>query len=39
MSEVRPRNIDTSGILNYSEYQFDMVRSGIGIYGYGNCNG
>ena len=29
--------LNTSGILNYSKYQFDMVRSGIGIYGYGNC--
>ncbi len=28
--------LNTSGILNYSEAQFDMVRSGIGIYGFGN---
>ena len=28
--------LNTSGILNYSEAQFDMVRSGIGLYGYGN---
>lgn len=29
--------INTSGILNYSEIaQFDMVRGGIGLYGYGN---
>ena len=27
---------NTSGILNYPEAHFDMVRSGIGIYGYGN---
>ncbi len=28
--------LNTSGILNYPEGQFDMVRSGIGLYGYGN---
>ena len=28
--------LNTSGILNYSDYQFDMVRSGIGLYGFGN---
>ena len=27
---------NTSGILNYPEAHFDMVRSGIGIYGFGN---
>ncbi|MBD0823258.1 alanine racemase [Aestuariibaculum marinum] len=27
---------NTSGILNYPEAHFDMVRSGIGLYGYGN---
>ena len=27
---------NTSGILNYPEAHFDMVRTGIGIYGYGN---
>lgn len=27
---------NTSGILNYSQAHFDMVRSGIGLYGYGN---
>ncbi|UGU18282.1 alanine racemase [Sinomicrobium kalidii] len=27
---------NTSGILCYPEAQFDMVRSGIGLYGYGN---
>ncbi|MEO0570678.1 MAG: alanine racemase [Bacteroidota bacterium] len=28
--------LNTSGILNYPEAAFDMVRSGIGLYGYGN---
>ena len=28
--------LNTSGILNYPEAQFDMVRSGIGLHGYGN---
>ncbi|NER10084.1 alanine racemase [Muriicola jejuensis] len=28
--------LNTSGILNYPEAQWDMVRSGIGVYGYGN---
>ena len=28
--------LNTSGILNYADYQFDMVRSGIGLYGFGN---
>ena len=27
---------NTSAIINYSEAQFDMVRTGIGLYGYGN---
>lgn len=27
---------NTSGILNYPEAHFDMVRSGIGMYGFGN---
>ena len=27
---------NTSGVLNYPEAQFDMVRCGIGLYGYGN---
>ncbi|MBX2826727.1 MAG: alanine racemase [Flavobacteriaceae bacterium] len=27
---------NTSAILNYPEAQFDMVRTGIGLYGYGN---
>lgn len=28
--------LNTSGIINYAHAQFDMVRSGIGLYGYGN---
>jgi len=28
--------LNTSGILNYHDYQYDMVRTGIGLYGYGN---
>jgi alanine racemase len=28
--------LNTSGILNYPEAQFDMVRCGIGLYGFGN---
>lgn len=28
--------LNTSGILCYPEAQFEMVRSGIGLYGYGN---
>ena len=28
---------NTSGILNHPEAQFDMVRSGIALYGYGNA--
>ncbi len=28
--------LNTSGILNYPDAQFDMVRSGIGLYGFGN---
>lgn len=28
--------LNTSGILNYPEAQYDMVRSGIGLHGYGN---
>ncbi|MGB3774796.1 MAG: alanine racemase [Leeuwenhoekiella sp.] len=27
---------NTSGILNFPEAQFNMVRTGIGLYGYGN---
>ncbi len=29
---------NTSGVLNYPEAHFDMVRCGIGLYGYGNTN-
>lgn len=28
--------LNTSGIINYPMAQYDMVRSGIGLYGYGN---
>ena len=28
--------LNTSGIFNFSEYQFNMVRLGIGLYGVGN---
>lgn len=28
--------LNTSGIINYPQAQYDMVRSGIGLYGYGN---
>lgn len=28
--------LNTSGLLNYPQAQFDMVRCGIGLYGYGN---
>lgn len=28
--------LNTSGIVNYSNYQFDMVRLGIGLYGFAN---
>jgi len=38
MLEYRPlmHQSNTSGILNYPEAHFDMVRTGIGLYGYGN---
>lgn len=29
--------LNTSGIINFPEAQFEMVRSGIGLYGYGNA--
>jgi alanine racemase len=29
---------NTSGILNYPEAHYDMVRSGIGLYGFGNSD-
>jgi Alr-MurF fusion protein len=28
--------LNTSGIINYNDYQFDMVRLGIGLYGVSN---
>jgi len=28
--------LNTSGIINYPQAQYDMVRSGIALYGYGN---
>jgi alanine racemase len=28
--------LNTSGILNYPEAQYDMIRTGIGLYGFGN---
>ena len=28
--------LNTSGVFNYPEAQFDMVRTGIGLYGYSN---
>ena len=28
--------LNTSGIINYPQAQFDMVRLGIGLYGFGN---
>lgn len=36
--EYKPmlHQLNTSGILNYPEAQFDMVRCGIGLYGFGN---
>ncbi|NJB71400.1 alanine racemase [Saonia flava] len=36
--DVKPLKhiLNTSGIINYPEAQYDMVRSGIGLYGYGN---
>lgn len=30
--------LNTSGIVNYPQAQFDMVRLGIGLYGFGNDN-
>ncbi|WP_339707996.1 alanine racemase [uncultured Kriegella sp.] len=33
---VCKHTLNTSGIINYPEAQFDMVRSGIGLYGFGN---
>jgi alanine racemase len=30
--------LNTSGVINYPQAQFDMVRIGIGMYGFGNDN-
>jgi alanine racemase len=30
--------LNTSGILNYPEAQYDVVRTGIGLYGFGNSD-
>ncbi len=30
--------LNTSGILNYKKAQYNMVRSGIGLYGFGNSS-
>ena len=34
--KLKKHLLNTSGIFYYSDYQFDMVRSGIGLYGFGN---
>jgi alanine racemase len=34
--QTRKHLLNTSGIINYPEAQLDMVRSGIGLYGFGN---
>ena len=36
--EYKPliHTLNTSGVINYPEAQFDMVRIGIGLYGFGN---
>src|SRR5690606_11252560 len=37
LGHAPPRHmLNSSGILNYPEAQFEMVRSGIALYGYGN---
>lgn len=28
--------LNTSGIINYADHQYEMVRTGIGLYGFGN---
>jgi alanine racemase len=35
-SKIKRHILNTSGILNFSNSQFDMVRSGVGLYGFGN---
>lgn len=34
--QVMKHTLNTSGILNFPEAQYDMVRCGIGLYGFGN---
>ena len=34
--KVKRHILNTSGILNFPNSQFEMVRSGIGLYGFGN---
>ena len=34
--EIKRHILNTSGILNFSKYQYEMVRTGIGLYGFGN---
>ena len=34
--KIKKHILNTSGILNFPNSQFDMVRSGIALYGYGN---
>ena len=34
--DIMLHQLNTSGVLNYPEAQFDMVRVGIGLYGFGN---
>jgi len=36
--KVMLHQLNTSGVFNYPEAQFDMVRVGIGLYGFGNNN-
>ncbi|MFC7356220.1 alanine racemase [Jejudonia soesokkakensis] len=41
LSEILPypflkHTLNTSGIINFPEAQYDMVRTGIGLYGFGN---
>jgi len=36
--KIMLHQLNTSGVLNYPEAQFDMVRVGIGLYGFGNDN-
>ena len=36
--KIKRHILNTSGILNFSEAQYEMVRTGIGLYGFGNDN-